>query len=99
MDLTYRILFVFRLAPNLETKVDFDVEFSFPEKRLSDQAKKDAAVNHALAVRAAVTSENYVKFFRLYKAAPNLNACLMGGSLIYESCLIEKCYAGKWQLI
>ncbi|KAL0539282.1 hypothetical protein IC582_023478 [Cucumis melo] len=45
--------------------------------RLSDQAKKDVAVNHALAVRAAVTSENYVKFFRLYKAAPNLNACLM----------------------
>ncbi|KGN50492.1 SAC3 family protein A [Cucumis sativus] len=45
--------------------------------RLSDQAKKDVAVNHALAVRAAVTSENFVKFFRLYKAAPNLNACLM----------------------
>ncbi|CAK9315155.1 unnamed protein product [Citrullus colocynthis] len=45
--------------------------------RLSDQAKKDVAVNHALAVRAAVTSGNYVKFFRLYKAAPNLNACLM----------------------
>ncbi|XP_022942499.1 SAC3 family protein A-like isoform X1 [Cucurbita moschata] len=45
--------------------------------RLSDQAKKDVSVNHALAVRAAVTSGNYVKFFRLHKAAPNLNACLM----------------------
>ncbi|GAV77256.1 SAC3_GANP domain-containing protein [Cephalotus follicularis] len=45
--------------------------------RLSDEAKKDKAVKHALAVRAAVTSENYVLFFRLYKAAPNLNTCLM----------------------
>ncbi|XP_039067370.1 SAC3 family protein A-like [Hibiscus syriacus] len=45
--------------------------------RLSDEAKKDEAVQHALAVRAAVTSGNYVMFFRLYKTAPNLNACLM----------------------
>ncbi|KEH34856.1 SAC3/GANP/Nin1/mts3/eIF-3 p25 family protein [Medicago truncatula] len=45
--------------------------------RLSDEAKKDEAVKHALAVRAAVTSGNYVAFFRLYKAAPNLNTCLM----------------------
>ncbi|KAK7343261.1 hypothetical protein VNO77_11874 [Canavalia gladiata] len=45
--------------------------------RLSHEAKKDEAVKHALAVRAAVTSGNYVAFFRLYKAAPNLNTCLM----------------------
>ncbi|QHN79335.1 uncharacterized protein DS421_19g669180 [Arachis hypogaea] len=45
--------------------------------RLSEEAKKDEAVKHALAVRAAVTSGNYVTFFRLYKAAPNLNTCLM----------------------
>ncbi|XWS07862.1 hypothetical protein CRYUN_Cryun41cG0029300 [Craigia yunnanensis] len=45
--------------------------------RLSDEAKKDKAVQHALAVRSAVTSGNYVMFFRLYKTAPNLNACLM----------------------
>ncbi|WJX15480.1 hypothetical protein P8452_05619 [Trifolium repens] len=45
--------------------------------RLSNEAKKDEAVKHALAVRAAVTSGNYVAFFRLYKAAPNLNTCLM----------------------
>ncbi|KAK8479588.1 hypothetical protein V6N11_070556 [Hibiscus sabdariffa] len=45
--------------------------------RLSDEAKKDQAVQHALAVRAAVTSGNYVMFFRLYKTSPNLNACLM----------------------
>ncbi|KAL2323874.1 hypothetical protein Fmac_022932 [Flemingia macrophylla] len=45
--------------------------------RLSHEAKKDEAVKHALAVRAAVTSGNYIAFFRLYKAAPNLNTCLM----------------------
>ncbi|KAL5800137.1 hypothetical protein ACOSQ4_033021 [Xanthoceras sorbifolium] len=45
--------------------------------RLSNEAKEDKAVKHALAVRAAVTSGNYVLFFRLYKAAPNLNTCLM----------------------
>ncbi|KAF3972591.1 hypothetical protein CMV_003914 [Castanea mollissima] len=45
--------------------------------RLSDEAKKDETVKHALAVRAAVTSENYVMFFRLYKTAPYLSTCLM----------------------
>ncbi|CAN6455392.1 unnamed protein product [Victoria cruziana] len=46
--------------------------------RLSPEAKNDEAVKHALAVRAAVASGNYVMFFRLYKTAPNLNSCLMG---------------------
>ncbi|KAJ4979768.1 hypothetical protein NE237_010548 [Protea cynaroides] len=45
--------------------------------RLSDEARKDEAVKHALAVRAAVTSGNYVLFFRLYKMGPNLSTCLM----------------------
>ncbi|CAO2826183.1 unnamed protein product [Amaranthus hypochondriacus] len=45
--------------------------------RLSDEAKTHQAVNHALSVRSAVTSGNYVLFFRLYKSAPNLNTCLM----------------------
>ncbi|KAL6977278.1 hypothetical protein U1Q18_026075 [Sarracenia purpurea var. burkii] len=45
--------------------------------RLSVETKKDEAVKHALAVRAAVNSGNYVLFFRLYKTAPNLNTCLM----------------------
>ncbi|XP_024041047.1 SAC3 family protein A isoform X2 [Citrus sinensis] len=45
--------------------------------RLSDKAKQDKAVKHALAVRAAVSSGNYIMFFRLYKTAPNLNTCLM----------------------
>ncbi|GAB2276684.1 hypothetical protein Dimus_011400 [Dionaea muscipula] len=45
--------------------------------RLSVEAKCDQAVKHALAVRAAVNSGNYVLFFRLYKTAPNLNTYLM----------------------
>lgn len=45
---------------------------------LSKEAKQDAAVKHALAVHASVLSGNYVLFFKLYKAAPNLNSCLMG---------------------
>ncbi|XP_020235314.1 SAC3 family protein A isoform X2 [Cajanus cajan] len=45
--------------------------------RLSHEAKKDEAVKHALAVRASVTSGNYIAFFRLYKTAPNLSTCLM----------------------
>lgn len=49
--------------------------------RLSVNARKDEAVKHALAVRAAVTSGNYVLFFRLYKEAPNLSTCLMGWPL------------------
>lgn len=48
--------------------------------RLSASARKDAAVKHALSVRRAVTSGNYVMFFRLYKTAPNLNTLLMGVS-------------------
>ncbi|CAO1944513.1 unnamed protein product [Urochloa humidicola] len=44
---------------------------------LPKEAKKDATVRHALEVRSAVLSGNYVLFFKLYKVAPNLNSCLM----------------------
>jgi len=44
---------------------------------LPKEAKKDATVKHALEVRSAVSSGNYVLFFKLYKVAPNLNSCLM----------------------
>ncbi|XP_021910240.1 SAC3 family protein A isoform X2 [Carica papaya] len=44
---------------------------------LSKEAKKNEVIKHALAVRSAVTSGNYVMFFRLYKTAPNLSSCLM----------------------
>ncbi|XP_068637776.1 SAC3 family protein A-like isoform X2 [Aristolochia californica] len=45
--------------------------------RLSVEAKGDEVVKHALEVRSAVTSGNYVLFFRLYKTAPYLSTCLM----------------------
>ena len=35
-------------------------------------------MKHALEVRYAFSSGNYVLFFKLYKMAPNLNSCLMG---------------------
>ncbi|XP_051206124.1 SAC3 family protein A isoform X1 [Lolium perenne] len=44
---------------------------------LSKEAKQDGAVKHALAVQSAVSSGNYVIFFKLYKQGPNLNSCLM----------------------
>ncbi|KAG8044761.1 hypothetical protein GUJ93_ZPchr0079g2778 [Zizania palustris] len=44
---------------------------------LSKEAKQNEAVKHALAVHSAVSSGNYVQFFKLYNHAPNLNSCLM----------------------
>ncbi|PHT82469.1 hypothetical protein T459_15484 [Capsicum annuum] len=45
--------------------------------RIPAEARQNDAVKHALSVRAAVSSGNYVAYFRLYKTAPNLNMCLM----------------------
>ncbi|CAM6085017.1 unnamed protein product [Calypogeia fissa] len=45
--------------------------------RLSKEARNDAAVKHALAVRAAVSLGNYTTFFKLYRTAPNLSPYLM----------------------
>ncbi|XP_042461260.1 SAC3 family protein A-like isoform X2 [Zingiber officinale] len=45
--------------------------------RLSADAKSDKAVKHALSVHSAVSSGNYILFFRLYKEAPNLNTFFM----------------------
>uniref|UniRef100_A0ACD5W201 Uncharacterized protein n=1 Tax=Avena sativa TaxID=4498 RepID=A0ACD5W201_AVESA len=44
---------------------------------LSKAAKLDGTVKHALAVHSAISSGNYVMFFKLYKKAPGLNSCLM----------------------
>lgn len=54
----------------------FCCAFSF--SRLPAEARQNDAVKHALSVRAAVSTGNYVAYFRLYKTAPNLNTCLMG---------------------
>ncbi|XP_073272901.1 SAC3 family protein A-like [Primulina huaijiensis] len=45
--------------------------------RLSADARKHEAVKHALLVHTAVTSGNYVTFFRLYKTAPNISTFFM----------------------
>ncbi|XP_072966382.1 SAC3 family protein A-like isoform X2 [Typha angustifolia] len=65
--------------------------------RLSVEAKADEAVKHALAVHSAVSSGNYVLFFRLYKTAPNLNTCLM--DLYAEKMRFEavKCMAKSYR--
>ncbi|WOK95527.1 SAC3 family protein A isoform X1 [Canna indica] len=46
-------------------------------RSLSAEAKGDEAVKHALDVHTAVSSGNYILFFRLYKSAPNLNTFFM----------------------
>lgn len=66
------------------TKFDIYIIFS-----LSKEAKQDGAVKHALAVHAAVSSGNYVIFFKLYKQGPNLNSCLMGKGNLPPSKLIQ----------
>lgn len=53
----------------------FDLQHSMAQ--LSRDAKRDSAVQHALGVRAAVATNNYCTFFRLYHSAPNLNRLLM----------------------
>ncbi|TVU36723.1 hypothetical protein EJB05_18668 [Eragrostis curvula] len=44
---------------------------------LLKEVKQAAAVKHALEVRSAISSGNYVLFFKLYKIAPNLNSFLV----------------------
>ncbi|XP_020572279.1 SAC3 family protein A isoform X4 [Phalaenopsis equestris] len=46
-------------------------------KSLSNEAKKDETVKNALAVHSAVSSGNYVLFFRLYNSASSLITSLM----------------------
>lgn len=45
--------------------------------RLPNSLKQDEAVKHAKKVTQSIRSGNYVQFFKLYKAAPNLNGQLM----------------------
>ncbi|WVZ68270.1 hypothetical protein U9M48_017229 [Paspalum notatum var. saurae] len=65
---------------------------------LPKEAKKDAAVKHALEVRSAVSSGNYVLFFKLYTMAPNLNSFLM--DLYVERMRFEaiKCMCKSYRL-
>lgn len=45
--------------------------------QLTAQQKADPAVQHALAVRAALALADYCAFFRLYQEAPNMGGYLM----------------------
>lgn len=67
------------------TKIVLDVlKYWISIIRLSVNDKEDAAIKHAIAVRAAVAAGNYTTFFRLYKTAPNLGTCLMGMSVHWK---------------
>jgi len=44
---------------------------------LTPELKRDPCIEHALTVRKAWSSGNYVRFFRLYANAPNMSSALM----------------------
>jgi hypothetical protein len=44
---------------------------------LTEQQCNDPGVNHALNVRHAVQTDNYHRFYRLYKQTPNLGNCIL----------------------
>lgn len=67
--LAYRILYL------LHTRHQRDVHALMAEMSPADKAAPP--VRHALQVRTALRAGNYAAFFRLYHAAPNLNARIM----------------------
>ena len=54
-----------------------DAALSRPMLQLSEAQRREPAVAHALRVCTAVSQRNYVKFFALHRAAPNMSAFLM----------------------
>lgn len=55
----------------------YNVELVVFLQRLLVHARQDACVQHALAVRTAVASNNYILFFRLWRSAPRLSGFLI----------------------
>eukprot|EP00959_Pyramimonas_sp_CCMP1952_P320154 6700127-Pyramimonas_sp.AAC.1 len=45
--------------------------------KLNAEAMQDPAVQHAMEVRSAVVTNNWVSFMRLYPLAPNEGECLL----------------------
>lgn len=45
--------------------------------QLTPAEKADPGVHHALQVHASLATSNYVRFFRLYNAAPNMSGYIM----------------------
>jgi len=46
-------------------------------KTLTEDDKKQEAVDHALKVRNALVMGNYARFFKLYRVAPNHGKALI----------------------
>ena len=67
--LAYRILYL------LHTKNRRDVNALMAE--LTEEHKREPAVEHALKVRTALVTGNYRSFFQLYADAPNMSAYIM----------------------
>lgn len=44
---------------------------------LTEEQCSDPGVRHALEVRQAVQTDNYYRFYRLYKQTPNLGNCIL----------------------
>jgi hypothetical protein len=45
--------------------------------QLTPGEKSDNGVHHALQVQAALATSNYIRFFRLFEAAPNMSGYIM----------------------
>ncbi|KAJ1920025.1 hypothetical protein H4219_001554 [Mycoemilia scoparia] len=53
---------------------------------LTDEAKKNPAVSHALKVRTSVATQNYHCFFKLYTETPNMGGFILDLFLERERC-------------
>ncbi|KAJ9074148.1 hypothetical protein DSO57_1009227 [Entomophthora muscae] len=74
--ISYRILYY------LHTRSQSDINKTLTQ--LTQQQKSDAAIKHALQLRSAISSLNYVQFFQLYQSAPNLGRFMINHFLERE---------------
>ncbi|KAI0218410.1 hypothetical protein L0F63_005745 [Massospora cicadina] len=74
--IAYRILYY------LHTRNQSDINKTLT--MLTWEQKQHAAISHALQVRSAISSMNYVQFFKLYRVTPNLGKCLINHFLERE---------------
>ena len=72
----YRILYYVYLQENSKYKGG-NQDLANVMASLSCEAEEDAAVAHALHVREAIHSANYLAFFRLYQSTPNQGQCIL----------------------
>lgn len=74
--LMYRMLYI------IYTRNRTDMNDLLADLTVAD--KRKPAVHYALQVRAALSSGNYHKFFKLYQQAPYLGACLLDKFVLRE---------------